>query len=224
VVRILGIILLSAASLHTWGCSDWQRLIGFDWHNGGHQDGMQLPVQASLPTEPASLLAAGPIVPRSAGLQVPQGYWTRLRVDALDYLYPYSWGILEPSSVSVPSEQQQAPAGLTFRLLASHGPLKDVKDAVLRGVIQIAAPGGTEAESLVGLEFQEEALRHSSVSIRLDNGASWLVDPTRLAFSELLPNLIKGVLEGRTRPRKTSKKSHQVRVAFMALRAPKQGQ
>lgn len=170
-------------------------------------------VEASLPGVAPRLGASGPLVPQSAGLRVPDGYWSRIRVDQADILLPYTWAALEPAGYSAGGEAR----GTILRLQAHQGAEPSKESPALRGVIRIATPPETETSSLVGLEFGPDALHGSTVSVRLSKGTLWSVELERLSIGELGPRVISGTLEGQARAGKRAKRQRRFRAAFVAL-------
>jgi hypothetical protein len=172
---------------------------------------------AVLPNVPPRASAKGPIVPRTSGLRVPDGYWTRVRLDQADLLLPHTWGLLQPAGYAEGGE----PRGMVFRLQAV-GESDSANGApTLRGVIRIATPPGTKPEQLLGLSFGPDALVDSTVSLRISRGTLWNVAPERLSIDALDAHVVKGTLEGRARAGKRAKRSRTFRAAFVALRGDK---
>ena len=167
-----------------------------------------------LPRLPARLNASGPILPRTPGLRVPEGYWSRIRIDQADMLLPFTWASLEPAGYSPKGEAR----GTLLRLQSHRVATPNKEDPSLRAVIRVATPPNTEISSLVGLSFGPEALKDSTVSLRLSKGTLWTVELERLVISAMDDEVISGTLEGQARAGKRAKRHRIFRTAFVALR------
>ncbi|MDP6947143.1 MAG: hypothetical protein QF464_23540, partial [Myxococcota bacterium] len=75
-----------------------------------------LPGVAVLPNTPPRPSANGPVVPQTPGLRVPDGYWTRARLDQADLLLSHTWAVFQPVGYSPDGK----PRGMVLRLQA-HG-------------------------------------------------------------------------------------------------------
>ncbi|MGB0589960.1 MAG: hypothetical protein ACPGU1_09810 [Myxococcota bacterium] len=169
---------------------------------------------ASFPGAPARATADGPLVPMTPGLRVPDGYWTRVRIDQADLLLPFTWAAVQPAGYSADGELRG-----TLLRLQGHRMGNTPKEAPqLRAVIRIATPPGTTSEDLVGLTFGQDALAESTASVRISEGTLWNVMLQRLAITSMEENLITGTLEGEVRAGKRAKRSRTFRAAFVALR------
>lgn len=176
--------------------------------------------RVGLPKSGARVDAKGPIVPRTPGLRVPEGYFTRVRIDEADRLLPYTWVTVEETLVFEPAGPRTA---LTMRLVASNASTDGAASRALRGVVRIAVPGGTTVEALAGLSLGAEALVGSTLSVPMGRETSWLVTPTRLELDEVRDGLLKGSIEGEARRGSRSTRMRRFRAGFVALRAPAPG-
>jgi hypothetical protein len=172
-------------------------------------------VNATFPGAPARVLARGPVVPMTPGLRVPDGYWTRVRIDQADILLPYSWGAVQPAGYSMDGDLR----GMLLRLQGHRMGSLPKDEPQLRAVIRIATPPNTEPEDLIGLSFGEDALTESTVSVRISKGTLWNVALQRLSIVSMDDNVITGTLEGQARAGKRAKRRRTFRAAFVALRA-----
>ena len=146
---------------------------------------------------------------------MPDGYWTRARLDQADLLLSHTWAVFQPVGYSPDGK----PRGMVLRLQA-HGPPDGTRRApALRGVIRVATPAGTVPSQMVGLSFGPDALDGSTVSLRISKGTLWHVVPERLFIDALDTHMVKGTLEGSARAGKRAKRSRRFRASFLALRA-----
>ncbi len=198
------------------GCIDWLEV------DEGPEAEYQLPVGEPLvlPSEPALLDAPGPLVPRTPGLRVPlAGYWTRVRLDALDLLLPMSW-------VSLTSAKGRDGEQALFRLEAAMGQGDDLTFGVqsvvgFRAVIPIDLPAGTDLSVVRdGFELPDRALTNATMALRTSAQDVWLITPTRLRFVRVSPGIITGSLEGEARRGAKGQRVRKFAAAFLALRAP----
>ena len=171
-------------------------------------------VDASFPGTPARATADGPVVPMTPGLRVPDGYWTRIRIDQADLLLPFTWAAVQLAGYSADGDLR----GMLLRL-QGHRLGNTPKEAPqLRAVIRIATPPDTAPEDLVGLTFGQDALAESTASVRISKGTLWNVVLQRLAITSIEDNLVTGTLEGEARAGKRARRSRTFRAAFVALR------
>ncbi len=196
------------------GCIEWLEV------DDGPEAEYQLPVGEPLvlPSEPALLDAPGPLVPRTPGLRVPlAGYWTRVRLDALDLLLPMSW-------VSLTSATGPAGEQVLFRLEAATGQGDDFGASSVvgfRAVIPIDLPAGTDLSVVRdGFELPDRALANATMALRTSSQDVWLITPTRLRFVRVAPGIITGSLEGEARRGAKGQRVRKFAAAFLALRAP----
>jgi len=213
-----GAAIAALLVLGTVGCIEWLEVDApagqADAQNSVVQRSLS-PIAATLPNVPPQAAAKGPLVPQTPGLRVPDGYWTRVRLDQADLLLPHTWGVLQPSGYSEDGE----PRGMVLRLHAQ-GARDGARGApTLRGVIRVATPPRTQASQLVGLSFGPDALHGSTVSLRISRGTLWNIVPERLSIEVLDEHVVKGTLEGSARPGKQAKRSRAFRAGFVALLA-----
>ena len=166
-----------------------------------------------LPQRTPRLDAPGPIVPGTPGLRVPAGYITRVRLDIRDLFLPYT----------VASFLRGA-GDATLRIEAVAGMTEDRRILpVFRVLIPITLPSGSDIAALTELTLGPAALSRAMATIRLENGRQYLVEVKRLSFDALEEGAVKGSLEGRARRGMKSKSYKQIKVGFVALRAPDTG-
>lgn len=211
-------VMVAALSVAT-GCPEWLE-IGDD---SEPEDQAPLSVPAVQPTEPARYEAPGPLVPRTPGLRVPlAGYWTRVRLDTLDVVFPFSW-----ASLSVASDGSREEAFALLRLEGSSAQ-GDVPSEIgaqgvtgLHAVIPIELPIGTDLGAIrEGFELPREALAQAMVALRTSSQDIWLVTATHMRFDEVTPRLISGAIEGEARRGTQGQHVRRFSAAFFALRAP----
>ena len=204
------------------GCIDWLEV------DEGEEPVYTLPVGEPrvLPSEPALIDAPGPLVPRTPGLRVPlAGYWTRVRLDALDLLFPFTWASLLSAKQAVGGEDAQVEALFRIEGSTSHGddPSEVGAQGVtgVRAVIPITLPAGTDASVIRdGFELTAKALEAATVAVRTSAQDLWLVTPTRLRFDRVDGSLLMGSLEGEARRGAKGQHARRFEAAFIALRAP----
>ena len=231
-----GLVLMAVAALGSGGCIDWLEV------DDGEPE-YQLPIGEPLvlPSEPALLDAPGPLVPRTPGLRVPlAGYWTRVRLDAHDLLFPFSWVSLTSAShgssadcqvvgaAGVPSRVCNSAVLLRLKGSTAHGddPTEIGAQGVtgFRAVIPITLPPGTDASVIRdGFELPEKALASATMALRTSAQDLWLITPTRLRFERVAPGIITGSLEGEARRGAKGQRVRRFAAAFIALRAPDEG-
>ena len=90
--------------------------------------------EASLPGVAPRVGAAGPLVPQSPGLRVPDGYWSRVRLDEADLLLPHTWASLERAGYSAGGE----PRGTLLRIQSHQDAELSKGEPSPRAVIRIA--------------------------------------------------------------------------------------
>lgn len=204
------------------GCVDWLEV------DEGEEPVYTLPVGEPLvlPSEPALIDAPGPLVPRTPGLRVPlAGYWTRVRLDAHDLLFPYTWAsLLWAEEVGPPGASALR---VLFRVEGSTAQGDDPSEvgatrvAGIKAVVPITLPPGTDASVLRdGFELTAKALEGATVAVRTSSQDLWLVTPTRLRFDRVDPGLLMGSLEGEARRGAKGQRARSFVAAFIALRAP----
>jgi hypothetical protein len=207
---------LLALALMSAGCVEWLEV---------DEPGPEMPERveaprppAEMPTESASVSAAGPIVPGTPGLRVPAGYFARVRLDTADLYLPFAWVVVhEGTKAADPVEQP-----ITVRILAASGADKqgEPEEPLLRGVLPLAVPAGTRLDALEGLDLGADALRDATVSVTTEGSHHWIVAPTRLRLEHIDERFIKGSLEGMARRGTQAPNARPVRIGFVALRGP----
>jgi len=222
-----------AVALGSGGCIDWLEV------DDGEPE-YQLPVGEPLvlPNEPPLLDAPGPLVPRSPGLRVPlAGYWTRVRLDALDLLFPFSWVSLTSAKRGSGPEcetlglatapARQCNSAVLLRLEGSTSQGDDPSEIGAQGVtgfravIPITLPPGTDVSVIRdGFELPEKALASATMALRTSAQDLWLITPTRLRFDRVAHGIITGSLEGEARRGAKGQRVRRFAAAFIALRAP----
>jgi hypothetical protein len=203
---LAGVVALS-------GCAEWLEV---DAPGPGMAS---TPVKESLQVEAPPMPVAhpepggdGPIAPGTPGYRVPDaGYWTRVRLETLDLLLPYT-------QVIVHRQGEKA----FLRLEAADG--EPFTGPALRGVVAIAFPSGAATEDLAGVTLSGASLAGSVVSVRTAGGDHWLVDLQAMTLETVLPDLIVGVLEGEARRGVGGQRLRHVEVGFVATRLPEPGQ
>ena len=205
---VLGAVMLSA-------CIDWLEV------DEGEEQAYVVPVGEPLvlPSEPALLDAPGPLVPKTPGLRVPlAGYWTRVRLDAHDLLFPYSWAALSTAeSVVLLRIEGSTAQGDDPSEVGAQGVIG------FRAVIPIALPAGTDASVIQdGFTLVDKALAEGTVAVRTSAKDIWLVTPTRLTFEHVDKGLLAGSLEGEARRGARGQRARRFAAAFIALRAPEE--
>jgi len=165
-----------------------------------------------LPADPPRLDAPGPVVPGTAGLRVPSGYWTRLRIDSADMLLEHTWLSAEAAD------------GVLFLRMRAAGTGRRTASPDLRAVIPLAIPGEGALERLVGVQLGKESLQGATITVRMPSGHLWYVDLERFIINEVSPEGVLGAFEGKARRGLKSDTLRHVSVGFMALRAPVSGQ
>ncbi len=164
-----------------------------------------------LPTEAARLDGLGPLVPRTPGLRVPEGYWTRARLDVADLWMPYSWMATDP-----------VPGALVVRLLAVGEAAEEdepLPAPTLRAVLRVSVPDGTTLQALEGLELGAEALEGSTLSLVTRGEHRWLVTPEHLRLEAVRSGVVEGTVSGTARRGAKARRARAFRAGFVALRA-----
>ncbi len=151
------------------GCADWLDMPGPDPATdaaglAARAPGSRRGVEVGLPHAGPRVDGKGPIVPRTPGLRVPEGYFTRVRLDEADLLLPYTWVSVEDTLVYEAAGPRSV---LTLRVSASEAALDGVGRTGLRGVLRVAVPPGTSLEGLAGLSLGEDALVGSTLSVAI---------------------------------------------------------
>ena len=211
---VVGLLYLGGAS----GCIEWLEVESpVESADGGAASAPAISegFPVTLPNVPPRASAAGPLVPQTPGLRVPDGYWTRVRIDQADVLFPHTWAVLQPVGYA----EDDNPRGMTLRLQAQMGDAATKRSPSLRGVVRIAVPPKTSPEQLVGLSFGEDALVHSTVSVRISKGTLWTVVLERLSIQAMDEHSMVLALEGQARAGKRAKRSRRFTAAVVALRA-----
>ena len=215
--------MLTFGLLGLGGCVEW-----FEVDEPGTQEVVEADnfvpqslsgTMATLPGAAPRVGASGTIVPKTPGLRVPEGYWTRVRLDQADLLLPFTWAAIEPAGYSPDGDTR----GTLLRLQSHVGAEPSKEKPSLRAVIRIATPPNTPVASLAQLSFGPDALRGSTVSVRLSKGTLWTVELERLSLSEVDTGVLSGTLEGNARVGKRAKRRRSFRAAFVALRGPESG-
>ena len=162
--------------------------------------------------------APGPLVPRTPGLRVPEGFWTRVRMDTADAWLPFSWVDLRAAT----DRGQKADSSMTFRLLAAGGPSEDtrVPPPSLRVVAPLTVPAGTEVSALVGLTLQTDALSDGIVGFDLGGDHPWRVTLEQITLKSITATTISGTLEGTAVRGSRARASRPFQAAFHAYRVP----
>lgn len=162
--------------------------------------------------------APGPLVPRTPGLRVPEGFWTRVRMDTADAWLPFSWVDLRTAK----DTGQKADSRMTFRLLAAGGPSEDtqVPPPSLRVVAPLTVPAGTEVNALVGLTLQTDALSDGIVGFHLGGDHPWRVTLEKLTLKSITTTTISGTFEGTAVRGSRARASRPFQAAFHAYRVP----
>jgi len=218
--RPVGLALIGA--LACGGCVEWLEV------DEGDDPVYVVPAGEPLvlPSEPPLIDAPGPLVPRTPGLRVPlAGYWTRVRLDAHDLLFPFTWAsLLSAQEVGPPGS---TPLRVLFRVegSTSHGDDPSEVGATrvtgIKAVVPITLPPGTDASVLRdGFELTAKALEGATVAVRTSAQDLWLVTPTRLRFDRIDQGLLMGSLEGEARRGAKGQRARRFVAAFIALRAP----
>lgn len=229
----LGLAMMTAVALAGGGCIDWLEV-----DDGEPEYTLPVGEPLVLPSEPALLDAPGPLVPRTPGLRVPlAGYWTRVRLDAHDLLFPFSWVSLTSASRGSTAECQvvgatgapsrQCNSAVLLRLEGSTAQGEDPSEIGAQGVIgfraviPITLPPGTDASVIRdGFELPEKALASATMALRTSSQDLWLITPTRLRFERVAHGIITGSLEGEARRGAKGQRVRKFAAAFIALRAP----
>ena len=221
--RVTGWILLGLAVAGAGpGCISWLEV---DDGEEAEEELLNLPVGAPwrAPDDPAELEGSGPVVPETPGLRVPlAGYWTRARLDALDLVFPYTWGSLMAAEEG-PSAASARPSFALLRLegLARGEPLLGEATAGLRAVIPLTLPAGIGADALrAGTVLPADALAQATVTLRTSPEDLWTVTLERLHLTDVNPDVIVGDFEGVATRGAKGQRERRVIVAFVALRAP----
>ncbi|MGM0577316.1 MAG: hypothetical protein ACQEXJ_16445 [Myxococcota bacterium] len=207
---VVGFLVLGAGGLTA--CPEWLEMPPPQGGDTGAPEPVALegpPVH--LPSRGPRVDGAGPLVPMTPGLRVPDGYWTRVRLDAADLLLPWTWAVAHTTS------DGEGPH-LVLRLLAAEGPVAPDARA-LRAVIPLAVPEGTRLEALEGLELGPEAMAQATIGLRTDARNRWLVTPRRLAITSVRPRVVVGTLEGVARRGSQGRRERVFQAGFLALRA-----
>lgn len=213
------LLVVCAAALLCVGCVEWLEV------DEGEEDAYVVPVGEPLvlPSEPPLVDAPGPLVPRTPGLRVPlAGYWSRVRLDGLDALFPYTW-----ASLSAAEGGPQEEAFAMLRVEGSTAQGDDPSEIGAQGVsgwralIPIALPAETDASVIRdGFELGEKALAGATIGLTTASQDLWLVTATRLTFEKVTRTLIMGSLEGEARRGAQGQRMRRFAAAFIALRAP----
>ncbi len=202
------------------GCIEWLEVAepAPEIGGGAAADALPTVAPAAPPTSGPRLDGKGPLVPRTPGLRVSGGYWTRVRLDLADLWLPFTWLVAD----AAPVEDIGRAPHLNLRLLASshRSGGAEVGVPTLRAVIPLAVPAGTALDAVQGLVFGPEAMEGSSISLRTTREMTWLVTPERLLLEEVGPLLVRGALEGTARRGRESTRVRRFRAGFLALRAP----
>ena len=171
------------------------------------------PQLLTLPQRKPRLGAGGPWVPGTPGLRVPIGYFTRVRIDVIDFFLPFTLGsFLRGEGEAV------------FRLESVSGMRDGVREfPIFRAVIPITLPPGSDIGSLTELTLGAETLTRSTATLRFDKSRQYLVEVQRLTFEVLEEGAIKGTLHGRARGGAKSRNYREIRIGFLALRSPDLG-
>jgi hypothetical protein len=153
----------------------------------------------------------GPIAPGTPGYRVPDaGYWTRVRLETLDLLLPYTQVVIHRLG-DVAWLRLEAQGGEVFT-----GP-------ALRGVLRVAFPAGSATEDLAGVTLEGPSLAGSVLSLRTEGGDHWLVDLERMTLETVLGDLVVGVLEGEARRGVGGQRVRRIEVGFVATRVAEPG-
>ena len=162
--------------------------------------------------------APGHLVPRSPGLRVPEGFWTRVRMDAADAWLRYSWADLR-SDKGLP---QKSVSRMTLRLIATNGTSDktQIMSPSLRIVAPLVVPAGTRPEALIGLTLQADALSEGIVGFDLGGEHPWRVKLNKLSLLTVSPTTISGTVEGTAMRGSKDRSSRPFQAAFHALRVP----
>ncbi len=202
--------LLAAASLG--GCAEWLEI---DEPGPGMT---QSPVREVMRVEAPPMPVAhpepgggGPIAPGTPGYRVPDaGYWTRVRLETLDVLLPYTLVIV-----------QRLGDAAYLRLEAEDD--EPLTGPALRGVLRVAVPAGSATEDLAGVTLGAPSLSGSVLSLRTAGGDHWLVDVETMTLETVLGDLVVGVLEGQARRGVGGQRVRRVEVGFVATRVAEPG-
>ena len=153
----------------------------------------------------------GPIAPGTPGYRVPDaGYWTRVRLETLDLLLPYTQIVVHRLG-DVAWLRLEAQDGEVFT-----GP-------ALRGVLRVAVPASSATEDLAGLTLRGPSLAGSTLSLRTAGGDHWLVELEALTLETVLGDLVVGVLEGQARRGVGGQRVRKLEVGFVATRVAEPG-
>lgn len=198
------------------GCVEWLEVDDPDAEIARPQVHVVMTAPALLPDMAARADGRGPLVPGTPGLRVPRGYFARARLHLADLLMPYCWASFV-----------RGHGTLTFRLQAIGGPMTQTGPGegapplpVLRGVIELAVPPGTEVDDLAGLTLGVESLRGATVSLRLSERDRYLLEVDRLSIEAIGRTAVLGSLQGRARRGAKSQTTLPIELGFVALKAP----
>ncbi|MEE2780099.1 MAG: hypothetical protein VYE15_06230 [Myxococcota bacterium] len=210
----IALLLLTLASA---GCTEWLEMPEEPGSAESTPGGEA--VESSMKRTPfraPRVDAPGHLVPRSPGLRVPDGYWTRVRMDAADAWMGYSWADLRGDK-GLP---QTSASRMTLRLIASNGTSEKTRitTPALRIVAPLTVPAGTKPETLVGLTFQEDALNDAIVGFDLGGDHPWRVKLNKLTVLDVSATTLSGTLEGTAVRGVKDRGSRPFQAAFHALR------
>jgi hypothetical protein len=171
-----------------------------------------------LPTQLGRVDGKGKLIPRTAGLRVPRGYFSHARLDSADFLLEYTWAAFDLTR----SPGAQPAPRMTLRIVATSTVVGSAHPEApsVRAVFPLALPKGTRVDDLSGLTIREEGLSEAMVGIRTSSKHHWIVEPTRLSIESVTQEAIKGSFEGPARRGLKSDRVRNLRVGFVALRAP----
>lgn len=168
-----------------------------------------------LPEIYPRVTSKGPLIPGSPGLRVPKGYFARARLDVADVMMPWAYASFA-----------RGDGQLVMRLYAVSGPyvIGGPYDGtaplpVLRGVIHLFLPDAANLTQLVGVDLSADALKRSTVALRMSAKYRYLVSLERLTIEAIGETAISGSFEGTARRGAKAKTSMPLKVSFVAFKA-----
>jgi hypothetical protein len=134
-----------------------------------------------------------------------------VRLQVADDLLPTTWASLH-----------EGPGSLVLRLTATSGTEAGGAPVppVLRAVIPIPVPAGTDPRSLGGLSFGAEALGQATVGYRTGEKDRWVCTLERLSLDVLEPGILVGTMEGLAKRGPKAERSLRFEAGFVAQVPP----
>ena len=170
--------------------------------------------EALLPNTAPGLKGKGPLIPGTPGLRVTSGYFSRVRMGAVDLF-------LAHSMASFLRGRDQA-----FLRLEAHGDRVGPSQTVLHALIPVAVAEDEDLKALAGLTLEVDALTSAKANIRVatpDTRHNRLVELQRVTFSTVNTELVAGTLEGATKRGSRATSSLPFKLGFIAYRGPDMG-